>query len=125
MVDRSYNTRRTANMMPPVGGNQQMPSCPSCEGNHGGNCGGNDGDKRAMQRRLKAIDFCIADTVLYLDAYPDSREALAYYHKLMGERTRLAERLAEGHSPLTSWDNTCTEHWDWISGPWPWEAAAN
>ena len=121
MVDRSYGARRVANMMPPQGGNQGIPSRPSCEGG----CGGNNKDNATTERRLKAIDFCIADTVLYLDAYPNSKEALAYYHKLMAERNRLVEGMSASHRPLTSWDNRCTEHWDWISGPWPWEASAN
>ena len=35
---------------------------------------------------LRAINFAIQETVLYLDAYPCHPEALAYYHTLIEER---------------------------------------
>jgi hypothetical protein len=35
---------------------------------------------------LRALDFAIQETVLYLDAYPECRQALDYYHRLMEER---------------------------------------
>ena len=43
----------------------------------------------AYLRRLQAIDFALADLILYLNAYPNSAEALAYYHELREERKQL------------------------------------
>ena len=98
-----------------------MPSRPSCEGG----CGGSNADHKALERRLKEIDFCLTDVILYLDAYPNSKEALAYYHKLIAERARLTEQMGTAHPPVNGRENTSAEHWDWIRGPWPWEASAN
>ena len=77
-------------------------------------------------KKLQALDFSIYETVLYLDAYPHSAEALSYYHKLIAEREALCRSLAEGCGmPVTNLENASTGSWDWIQGPWPWEAAAN
>ena len=78
-----------------------------------------------MQKKLKVIDFAIVDTVLYLDAYPDNKQALEYYHRLLREREALAERLHAQCGPTTAWSNESTQSWDWIKGPWPWESDAN
>lgn len=85
-----------------------------------------NGSCRAMMRRLQAIDFSIADTVLYLDAYPHCKKALAHYHSLLGERAELVRMLADGcHMPVTNCENTSKDSWDWINNPWPWELDAN
>ena len=116
MIDRSARrdaSLRTANITPPVGG--------SCAGN----CSGGTGGNRDLLRRLQALDFSIYDTVLYLDAYPDSADALAYYNKLLAERDTLIKALAASHNaPITAFDNA-GNRWDWVGGPWPWEASAN
>lgn len=79
-----------------------------------------------LARRLQAIDFSLADTVLYLDAYPSSKEALAYYYKLLAERTELLARMPEScRRPVTCMDNTSRDAWTWIDGPWPWDPRAN
>ena len=81
---------------------------------------------QTAMRRLQALDFSIVDTVLYLDAYPDSKEALRYYQKLLSERDALKHTLAEScRMPMTSFENASTDAWDWTRGPWPWEADAN
>lgn len=75
--------------------------------------------------RLQVLDFSIVDTALYLDAYPDSKEALKYYQQLIGERTQLTQALAERcQAPVTNFENSGNA-WNWVNGPWPWDASAN
>lgn len=117
MVDRSSRrdlTRSTANLQAP-------PSCGgSCAQNNGANHGNRD-----LLHRLQVLDFSIYDTILYLDAYPDSADAMAYYKKLIAERDSLVRALSASHnSPNTAFDNVGDE-WDWVKSPWPWEASAN
>ena len=82
-------------------------------------------DSRDLLHRLQALDFSIYDTILYLDAYPDSADALAYYNKLLAEREELIRVLSREHgAPMTAFDNA-GKTWDWVNSPWPWEAAAN
>ena len=87
------------------------------------NCG--TGDTRALMKKLQMVDFAIVETVLYLDAYPESKPALAYYHKLLSDRERLMESLAKAGKPINLMCNADTESWNWTNGPWPWELDAN
>lgn len=75
--------------------------------------------------RLRMIDFSIVETVLFLDAYPDDSEALAYYHKMIEQRKTLVEEYERTVGPLTACGNVSTNCWDWIKQPWPWEYEAN
>ncbi len=112
--------------------NRNHVSSPSPRANQGGNggcqggCSSANGACKTLLHRLQALDFSIVDTVLYLDAYPNSAEALGYYRKLIDERDGLIRQLAETcHMPMTHTDNGSADAWHWISGPWPWEAEAN
>lgn len=86
-------------------------------------CNGNPCKERLAL--LRAVDFAIQETVLYLDAYPNCKEALEYYHKLIEERRQIMEYYETNCGPLTFYGNVSTTSWDWISDPWPWEADAN
>ena len=76
-------------------------------------------------RRLRAIDLAIAETVLYLDAYPENKAALAYYNKLISEREKLELSLKQNGEPLTNHDVNAASGWSWIRSPWPWQPEAN
>ena len=95
--------------------------CRGCRGN--GQCG-NRGDCGTLMQKIREVDFSLTETVLYLDAYPCSAEAMQHYHKLMAERTRLVEAYEKQCGPLTMYGNQGNT-WDWTEGPWPWEAEAN
>lgn len=75
--------------------------------------------KSRMMRAYQAYSFAAYDALLYLDAYPDSREALECYNKnqLMAQRAK-AEYEAK-HGPITApAEASC---WNWTSSPWPWQ----
>ena len=78
-------------------------------------------------RKLQAIDFSLAETVLYLDAYPENSEAIKYYKSLKAEREALtAEMRASGCPPISVMDGVNgSDKWDWTNSPWPWETEAN
>ena len=78
-----------------------------------------------VREKLRAIDFALVETTLYLDAYPNSCEALAYYHKLLAERRALADHYTETCGPLTALDHSSQTSWQWVKTPWPWELDAN
>ena len=75
--------------------------------------------------KLRAIDFSLYETILFLDGDPDNCEAMAYYHKLLDQRTRLIAEYESKFGPLTIYGNTSHEGWAWVTGPWPWEYDAN
>ena len=74
-----------------------------------------------LGRRLQEVNFALYDTVLYLDAYPNCRKALAHYHSLLELQRQLAAEYEKDVGPLTPFGNTCRERWDWTATPWPWE----
>ena len=78
-----------------------------------------------VREKLRAVDFALVETALYLDAYPDSCEALAYYHQLLAEREALAADYAQHCGPMTHRDNRSQTSWQWVKTPWPWEHEAN
>ena len=89
---------------------------------HGNAC---SGSCKKDLKRLRAIDFAIQETVLYLDAYPECRQALEYYHKLIEARERLLSSYEKSCGPMTMYGNRSRQSWDWVDGPWPWENDAN
>ena len=80
---------------------------------------------KQLMQQLREVDFCLVETVLYLDAYPDHPQALEYYHKLLEERKTLAEKYQSSCGPLTAFQNGSCTSWDWVKTPWPWEADAD
>lgn len=82
-------------------------------------------NSKSCLARLRAIDFALYETVLYLDAYPDNAEALAYYHRMLTQRKALVAEYEQNVGPLTVCGNVSTTGWDWIKNPWPWEYEAN
>ena len=71
-------------------------------------------------RRLQQLDFCIQETVLYLDAYPQCCEALAHYRELVSQREQVAKQYEMACGPLTNMGNGEGKEWMWVHAPWPW-----
>ena len=102
--------------------NNRCARCNSMGNGQNGNHGGTE--CRVLMNRIRAVDFALTETVLYLDAYPESVEAMKYYQKLVKERTQLMDRYESQCGPVTMYGNV-NNTWDWIRGPWPWEPDAN
>ncbi len=86
--------------------------------------GNRDNGSRTLLDRIRSVDFALVETVLYLDAYPESAEAQKLYRKLLNERRVLVDSYEGKYGPLTMYGNHGDE-WMWTKGPWPWEADAN
>ncbi len=80
---------------------------------------------REYLETLRALDFALVETALYLDAYPDHPEALSYYHALIAEKEKVASAYEKACGPMTIYSNRSRTSWDWVKGPWPWEPDAN
>ena len=89
------------------------PPC-GCEGGHVSvNC-------KKLMEQIRAVDFALYETVLYLDVYPHSCDALETYRKLRDQREALRTEYEATCGPLTAFGNRGNT-WDWMSGPFPWE----
>ena len=124
-MDRSDGAAQTPWLRLDNSGNQgqvQGGGCCSC--NDG--CGGDEyASCKQLLEKLRLLDFSLCEVVLYLDAYPDSCEALALYHHLLAERQEVLELYEAAGGPLTVGGNHSHTSWDWFKGPFPWEYEAN
>ena len=86
---------------------------------------GSDNACSNMLDKIRTVDFALYDTVLYLDAYPNSREALEYYRRLKAQREELIAKYEQTCGPVTPFGNTSSNEWSWVNNTWPWYPEAN
>ena len=106
---------------------QENPTCaiprPTREGGGCGCGGGTSEGCRRLMEQIRAVDFALYETVLYLDVYPHSCNALETYRKLRAQSEALHNQYEASCGPLTAFGNR-GDTWDWMSGPFPWEYGA-
>lgn len=101
-------------------GGQNASNAPSCGGQKP--C---DSTCKRLMDQIRAVDFALHETVLYLDVYPNSCDALETYHKLKAQSEALRQEYEAACGPLTAFSNQSTTSWDWMSKPFPWEYDAD
>ena len=75
--------------------------------------------KERLLRSLDAYAFMAHEALLYLDAYPNSREALECYNKYNKQAMRTRAEYESKYGPLTPPPEA--NSWQWTKGPWPWQ----
>ena len=83
----------------------------------------NANNGEALLQRLRQVDFALYDTILYLDAYPNCRKALAHYHTLLDMQKQLMAEYESSYGPVTAFGNVSKTDWSWTDTPLPWELA--
>ena len=81
-------------------------------------------DKKALLNEIRALDFALLETGLYLNAY-DCEEAKDYFKMTQDKREQLVHEYETNYSPLRMENGMKNGHWQWHQGPWPWESEAN
>ena len=100
-------------------------ACPCNSAGGGNGCAPDyNGSAEMLKKRLQKVEFALVDTILYLDAYPECKAAMAHYKKLLAERDGLLAKLNAMGVPMTAMSNYSDE-WNWTNSPWPWEYEAN
>ena len=113
LQNRMGRSVRTGNPTGGVGGTTRGQDC---------GCRSGSGERSPLMRRLQELDLAMIDTGLYLDAYPDNREALCYFAHLSEERERVLAEYERQYGPMTlAGAGEKNGSWDWIRLPWPWE----
>ena len=67
------------------------------------------------------MSFCVDDVRLYLDTHQADMEALRYYQQQAILRKQLMRQYTNTFGPLTGYDPTMVNNWQWADDPWPWE----
>lgn len=75
--------------------------------------------REKLMNEIQAYSFAVYDTLLYLDAYPDCKEALEFYNKNLRLMARAKAEYEQKYGPITMpIDGSC---WQWTNDPWPWQ----
>lgn len=79
--------------------------------------------RRELMNRINHASFALDDAKLFLDTHPCDAEALEFFRKYSDIRNKSLKEYAMYYGPLTI-DTTvesCTDRWNWINEPWPWQ----
>jgi spore coat protein JB len=78
-------------------------------------------EKDMLMRKIRAVDFALWETHLFLDTHPDDTEALALNAKYKKRRDTLVSEYESKFGPLDMSRVSSEKRWQWINEPWPWE----
>ena len=80
-------------------------------------------NRRQLMNRINQASFAVDEVKLYLDTHPCDTEALAYFREMSRKRNQALKEYAAAYGPLTvdTADASCTDRWNWVNEPWPWQ----
>lgn len=82
-------------------------------------------DCKTLLNQIRALDFALLETGLYLNAYPCEEEAIAYFETTRTARDAAVAEYERHYGPLKMASGVHDNKWVWTKGPWPWECEAN
>ena len=82
-------------------------------------------ERNKLLQMIQAQDFAIYEAALYLDAHPNCKRALDFYHKCLDSSKAMKKEFEEKYGPLTIYGNNDKSTWRWVETPWPWEREVN
>ena len=79
--------------------------------------------RNELMNWIYAVSFAVDDVKLFLDTHPTDTKALEYFHEYSKLRNQALQEYAQYYGPLTvdTSMETCTDRWNWINEPWPWQ----
>jgi spore coat protein JB len=76
-------------------------------------------NRENLMSKVQAYSFAVKEANLYLDAYPNSKEALDYYNKYKVLEAKAMAEYENRYGPIALPQNTNT--WSWVETSWPWQ----
>ena len=71
---------------------------------------------------VDVLTFAMIDLNLYLDIYPNDREALELFNQYRMQADEYTKKYESKYGPLELTSNSLnTFPWAWDNAPWPWE----
>lgn len=71
---------------------------------------------------VDALTFAMIDLNLYLDVYPNDKEALELFNQYRMQTDEYTKKYESKYGPLELTSNSLnTFPWAWDNAPWPWE----
>ncbi len=79
-------------------------------------------DQAKMLTDIDSLEFALIDLNLYLDVYPDDKNAIELFNKYRNEHNQLLYTYQNEYGPiLLNSDSLNNMPWMWDNRPWPWE----
>ncbi len=71
---------------------------------------------------IDALCFAMTDLNLYLDIYPDNKNAINLFNKYRTQKESLTNEYESKYGPITLSSNSLNTYpWAWDNMPWPWD----
>ncbi len=70
---------------------------------------------------LQALEFVLLELGLYLDTHQNDSEAFELYRQYSAMEAAAREQYEAANGPLLKRSIQHSDHYSWLSGPWPWE----
>jgi spore coat protein JB len=80
-------------------------------------------DKQYLMNEICKMGFAMTEAILFLDTHPGDENALNYYVDIKEGYRSLMNEYEEAYGPISSFNVTPDNYWDWVSSPMPWEAS--
>ncbi|MDD2979789.1 MAG: spore coat protein CotJB [Hespellia sp.] len=79
--------------------------------------------KKEMLDHINAVSFSALEAQLYLNTHPCDKCALESFYECNKMRNKALREYATYYGPLTIDTATasCSDRWNWIQEPWPWQ----
>ena len=79
--------------------------------------------KSQLMQLINEVSFAVNDMNLHLDTHPDDKSAMEFMCDKIRIREEALKEYAMYYGPLTiaTADDDCSNSWDWVMQPWPWE----
>jgi len=79
--------------------------------------------RKDLLQWINIVSFAVDDVKLFLDTHPDCQEALAYFQEYSKLRNQALKEYSKYYGPLMidTATESCTDRWNWIQEPWPWQ----
>ncbi len=78
-------------------------------------------EREDMLLQIMEYTFAMIDIQLYLDMYPNDRDALKLFNAYLNNKKNLTNMFEEKYGPLTIDSDNQKNNWTWNNSPWPWE----
>ena len=78
-------------------------------------------DKKSLMKIITQASFALDDTRLFLDTHPNCKEAIEYYNKAQAVREEAWNEYTGKFGPLSFYEVSDENYWEWNQGPMPLE----
>jgi len=78
-------------------------------------------EREDMLLQIMEYTFAMIDLQLYLDIYPNDKDALRLFNTYLSNKKELTNMFEQKYGPLTIDGEVQINNWLWDNSPWPWE----